>query len=149
MKYSITLVLCLFFTTVFAQEKLDYYLPEGVSYNPDIPTPEEVIGHQIGEFHITSPTNQNKLEELRTDHLNSIEPSHNPYGNPVYFTDNPLQSGYINDENLEMLKGSVSVMTHSYGPGNVITFFDDPAFRGYFAGLHKLFMNAILFSGVM
>ena len=78
-----------------------------------------------------------------------IAPSENAFANPVYFTDDPLQSGYINDENLDMLKGSVSVMTHSYGRGNVISFFDDPTFRAYFAGLHKLFMNAVLFGGVM
>jgi hypothetical protein len=36
-----------------AQVNLDYYLPDNVSYNPDIPTPEEVIGHQVGEWHIT------------------------------------------------------------------------------------------------
>ena len=37
----------------FSQVQLDYYLPEGVSYNPDIPTPEEVVGHEVGEWHIT------------------------------------------------------------------------------------------------
>lgn len=78
-----------------------------------------------------------------------IEPSGNPYANPVYFTDDPLQSGFVNDENLERLKGSVSVMTHSYGRGSIISFYDDPTFRAYFAGLHKLFMNAILFGGIM
>src|SRR6056297_637823 len=36
-----------------AQVDLDYYLPDNGSYNPDIPTPEEVIGHQVGEWHIT------------------------------------------------------------------------------------------------
>ncbi len=78
-----------------------------------------------------------------------IEPSKNLYVNPVYFTDDPLQSGFINDENLEKLKGSVSVMTHSYGRGTVISFFDDPTFRAYFTGLHKLFMNAVMLGGIM
>ena len=35
------------------QIDLDYYLPDGVTYNPNIPTPESVIGHQVGEWHIT------------------------------------------------------------------------------------------------
>jgi len=78
-----------------------------------------------------------------------IEPSSNPYANPVYFTDDPLQSGFINDENLDMLKGSVSVVTNSYGRGSVVSFFDDPLFRAYFAGLHKLFMNAVMWGGLM
>lgn len=39
--------------TGFSQVDLDYYLPDGVTYNPDIPTPAEVIGHEVGEWHIT------------------------------------------------------------------------------------------------
>ncbi len=36
-----------------AQIKLDYYLPANVNYNQSIPTPESVIGHQVGEWLIT------------------------------------------------------------------------------------------------
>ncbi|MFO7616875.1 MAG: M14 family metallopeptidase [Bacteroidales bacterium] len=36
-----------------AQTGLDYYLPEGARYNPAIPVPESVIGHSIGEYHLT------------------------------------------------------------------------------------------------
>ncbi len=32
---------------------LDYYLPDDVSYNPNIPTPKSSIGHQVGDWHIT------------------------------------------------------------------------------------------------
>ena len=32
---------------------LDYYLPTDVSYNPNIPTPQSSIGHQVGDWHIT------------------------------------------------------------------------------------------------
>ena len=78
-----------------------------------------------------------------------IAPSANPYANPLYFTDDPLESGFINDENLELLRGSISVMTHSYGRGTVISFFDDPVFRGVFAGLHKMFMNAVFLGGIL
>jgi len=35
------------------QISLDYYLPDNVSYDESIPTPEEVIGHEVGEWHIT------------------------------------------------------------------------------------------------
>lgn len=37
----------------FSQVTLDYYLPEDVSYNPSIPTPKQVVGHEVGEWHIT------------------------------------------------------------------------------------------------
>jgi len=38
-----------------AQEKatLSYYLPDGVTYNKTIPTPESVIGHEVGKWHVT------------------------------------------------------------------------------------------------
>ncbi|KAA3624748.1 MAG: zinc carboxypeptidase, partial [Flavobacterium sp.] len=32
---------------------LSYYLPKDVSYNKSIPTPKSVIGHEVGEWHIT------------------------------------------------------------------------------------------------
>jgi hypothetical protein len=32
---------------------LDYYLPHTVSYNPDIPTPQEIIGFIPGKWHVT------------------------------------------------------------------------------------------------
>ena len=32
---------------------LSYYLPKDVTYNQNIPTPASVIGHEVGEWHIT------------------------------------------------------------------------------------------------
>jgi|TARA_R110002020_G_scaffold199778_3_gene401558 hypothetical protein len=43
-------------TLVLAQDyvvDLDYYLPNDVTYNTNIPTPKSVIGHEVGEWHIT------------------------------------------------------------------------------------------------
>jgi hypothetical protein len=54
MKRSFFIVLCtLCITFVSAQVNLDYYLPEGISYDESIPTPESIIGHRVGEWHIT------------------------------------------------------------------------------------------------
>jgi hypothetical protein len=36
-----------------AQTDLSYYLPAGVQYNPAIPTPQSVLGHEVGEWHVT------------------------------------------------------------------------------------------------
>ncbi|HSO85924.1 MAG TPA: M14 family zinc carboxypeptidase [Draconibacterium sp.] len=36
-----------------SQEKLDYFLPNDVSYDKNIPTPEQFFGQQIGEWHLT------------------------------------------------------------------------------------------------
>ncbi|WP_299016593.1 M14 metallopeptidase family protein [uncultured Polaribacter sp.] len=41
------------FTITAQQVDLNYYLPDNVTYNQQIPTPESVIGHQVGEWHIT------------------------------------------------------------------------------------------------
>ncbi|MFP2996009.1 M14 family metallopeptidase [Spongiivirga sp. MCCC 1A20706] len=37
-----------------AQKTIDlsYYLPQNITYNPDIPTPESIIGHQVGQWHV-------------------------------------------------------------------------------------------------
>ncbi|WP_241971848.1 M14 family zinc carboxypeptidase [Aliidiomarina taiwanensis] len=31
---------------------LDYYLPKNVSYDPSVPTPAEVLGHEVGQWHV-------------------------------------------------------------------------------------------------
>jgi len=57
MKHLLTafLLLPLLFsiTTAHAQVSLDYYLPTDITYYESVPTPEEVVGHQVGEWHIT------------------------------------------------------------------------------------------------
>lgn len=34
-----------------AQNKLSYYLPDGYTYNSNIPTPKEVLGFEVGDWH--------------------------------------------------------------------------------------------------
>lgn len=48
-------VMFAFTLTLTSQNTVDlaYYLPENVTYNKNIPTPESVIGHEVGEWHIT------------------------------------------------------------------------------------------------
>ncbi|WP_299680219.1 M14 family metallopeptidase [uncultured Tenacibaculum sp.] len=55
MKKILTLLLSSVILSSFAQSKLDlsYYLPKNVTYNKNIPTPKSVIGHEVGEWHIT------------------------------------------------------------------------------------------------
>ena len=35
-----------------APVELSYYLPEGVRYDPSIPTPRSVLGYEVGEWHV-------------------------------------------------------------------------------------------------
>ncbi|SNR15251.1 M14 family metallopeptidase [Tenacibaculum jejuense] len=55
MKKIFTLLLLTVILSSFAQSKLDlsYYLPKNVTYNKNIPTPKSIIGHEVGEWHIT------------------------------------------------------------------------------------------------
>ena len=52
-----TVTLITFLITIslhtFAQTDLSYYLPDAVNYDPQIPTPKSVIGHEIGDFHVS------------------------------------------------------------------------------------------------
>jgi len=51
-KYTFAVLLALFSTLSFAQD-LSYYLPSGYTYNPAIPTPKQVLGYEVGEWHVT------------------------------------------------------------------------------------------------
>ncbi|WP_299118027.1 M14 family zinc carboxypeptidase [uncultured Winogradskyella sp.] len=55
MRRILLLVFTIVSSTLFAQENLDlsYYLHQDVQYNSEIPTPKSVIGHEVGEWHIT------------------------------------------------------------------------------------------------
>ena len=113
-KLALLSVLWLSFSLhTFAQADLSYYLPDGVSYDPNIPTPKSIIGHEVGEFHvthdrlvnymyaldkasdrvslevtgythearplllltITSPKNHQKIESIRTQHIQLTDPT--------------------------------------------------------------------------
>lgn len=36
-----------------AQSGLSYYLPSDVTYNQSVPTPSSILGHEVGEWHVT------------------------------------------------------------------------------------------------
>ncbi|TVQ09340.1 MAG: zinc carboxypeptidase [Balneolaceae bacterium] len=49
----LTLILLLLpLSTAHAQKGLDYYLPQDVAYNADIPVPQSVFGYEVGEWHV-------------------------------------------------------------------------------------------------
>ncbi|WKB81566.1 M14 family metallopeptidase [Cellulophaga lytica] len=55
MKKRFFLLAFLMLQILSAQEKLDlnYYLPQNVTYNPNIPKPIDIIGHEVGEWHVS------------------------------------------------------------------------------------------------
>ncbi|WP_046745245.1 M14 family metallopeptidase [Kordia zhangzhouensis] len=78
-----------------------------------------------------------------------LNPNDKSYNNPIQYTNNPLLSGYISEENLELLKNSVPFQTAQMGGGRVIVFTDNTNFRAFWYGTNKLLMNAIFFSNMM
>ena len=52
MRYLLTLCLLSSFY-INAQVTLDYYLDSNIEYNTNIPTPKSVIGHEVGEWHVS------------------------------------------------------------------------------------------------
>jgi hypothetical protein len=78
-----------------------------------------------------------------------IEPDKDSYNNPIRYTNQPLQSGYISEENLEMIKGSVPFKVERLGKGRVILFTDNTNFRAFWYGTNKFLMNAIFFGKIM
>ncbi len=52
-KLALYLIFEIVFLSASAQVDLSYYLPEGISYNPLIPTPASIIGHEVGEWHVS------------------------------------------------------------------------------------------------
>jgi len=55
MKFLFIPLLALWTFQVNAQENLDlsYYIPQDISYNPNISTPQEVLGYVPGEWHVS------------------------------------------------------------------------------------------------
>ncbi|HET8737865.1 MAG TPA: M14 family metallopeptidase [Pricia sp.] len=78
-----------------------------------------------------------------------IAPNKNSYNNPLQYTETPLMSGYISEENLQLLKNSVPFQVQSRGKGRVVVFTDNTNFRAFWYGTNKLLMNAIFFGNMM
>lgn len=46
------------------QGSLEYYLPEGVSYDPSVPTPGSFIGFEVGTWHVTHDKLYHYMKEI-------------------------------------------------------------------------------------
>ncbi|MCS6974628.1 MAG: M14 family metallopeptidase [Cyclobacteriaceae bacterium] len=74
-----------FFTPAHTQPSLSYYLPEGVNYNPSIPPPQAVIGHEVGEWHISHDRLVNYMYALdrASDRISLEVTGHTHEGRPL------------------------------------------------------------------
>ncbi|NEM98053.1 M14 metallopeptidase family protein [Pontibacter burrus] len=117
-------------------------------------TGAQVIGGAIFEttLDLTHPLaygyTDNQLPIFRSNTL-FVEPSKNPYANPVIYTSKPLMAGYISKQNLEQAKNSAAVAVTAIGAGRVIAMPDNPNFRAFWYGTNKLFLNGIFFGNII
>ena len=65
MKKSLLIILACIAVSASAQKKsLSYYLPENITYDKNIPTPEEFLGFQVGEQHTSHDQLVSYMREL-------------------------------------------------------------------------------------
>ena len=63
MKKIVSFLFCLAALQAPAQE-LSYYLPDSVTYNAAIPKPQDIIYHQVGEWHVTHDRLVNYMQAI-------------------------------------------------------------------------------------
>ncbi|WP_431122524.1 M14 family metallopeptidase [Flagellimonas flava] len=117
-------------------------------------TGAQVTGGAIFETKIdrSHPINYGYKNDLLALFRNTniyLKPEKNSYDNPIQYTSDPLLSGYISEENAELIKNSVPFKVKRLGKGRVILFTDNTNFRAFWYGTNKLLMNAIFFGGIM
>ncbi len=78
-----------------------------------------------------------------------VKADENSYNNPIQYTSTPLLSGYISEENIELLKNSVPVKINKMGSGVVIALTDNTNFRAFWYGTNRILTNAIYLSDKM
>ena len=78
-----------------------------------------------------------------------IKADENSYNNPIQYTNNPLLSGYISEENLALLKDTVPFKVNRIGKGRVIILTDNTNFRAFWYGTNRIITNALYLSDKM
>lgn len=91
---------------------------------------------------------QNNLPLFRNSRI-FIDADKQSYNNPIIYSQNPLLSGYISKEQLNLLKGSVPFKYIRKGRGNIILLTDNTNFRAFWYGTNKLFANTLFYSNFM
>ncbi|MCU0419309.1 MAG: M14 family metallopeptidase [Cyclobacteriaceae bacterium] len=84
-------------------QPLSYYLPTGTSYDPAIPTPAAVIGHEVGEWHVTHDRLVNYMYALdrASDRITITETGKTHEGRPLLLL---TVTAPANHQNIEKLR---------------------------------------------
>jgi len=127
--------------------RLDYARAEGVEG-------AKVIGGSMYrvDLDITHPLGFGYTNREQVVYRNSnilLNSGKNPYSTVAVYKNDPLVSGYVSSENLKKLPGTASILVSKLGSGRVISFVDNPNFRGTWFGTNKLFFNALFFGPII
>ncbi|MAG21618.1 MAG: M14 family metallopeptidase [Candidatus Marinimicrobia bacterium] len=76
---------------------------------------------------------------------NFYKKSAKPGANVGIYTDTPLLSGYISEDNLAKIEGTAAIIARRSGRGSVVLFADNLNFRAFWYGTNGLFLNAVFF----
>ena len=117
-------------------------------------TGSQVIGGTIFNTKIdkSHPINFGIINDnLPTFKNNTIfmKPEKNSFNNPIQYSKNALLSGYISNDNLELLIKSVPFKIKRYFSGKIFLFADNTNFRAFWYGTNRLLMNAVYLSNKM
>ena len=119
MNKSIALAFLFMSQLVWAQDiDLSYYLPQDITYDQSIPTPKEVIGHEVGEWHVTHDKLYYYMKELAeaSDRVSITEYARSHENRPlVYLT----ITSEKNRENLEEIRLEHKKLTDPSESGSV------------------------------
>ena len=82
--------------------------------------------------------------KLFRQQTNFYKPSETPGATVGRYAAQPLASGYLSTPRARQAAGTAAVVSHNYGRGKVVLFFDQPVFRGFFRGSERLWLNALM-----
>ena len=105
-----------------------------------------------GNIDITHPLGygyaRNDLPMFRTNNR-FMTRSENAYSTPVQYSNSPLLSGYMSEENQKLAAGSAGLIVDAKGRGAIVLSLDNPAFRAFWWGSERVLINAIFFGGLL
>ena len=78
-----------------------------------------------------------------------MEKAQNSYSTPVIYTESPLLSGYMSDENQRLASKSASLIVNVRADGAIVMALDRVAFRAFWWGTQRLLLNAIFFGALI
>jgi hypothetical protein len=121
-----------------ASDEYAFTLVRGAILQGDLDT-----SHPLGYGYTSS-----ELAVFRTTNR-FMNPSSNAYSSPVVYTDSPLLSGYMSDENRTLVAKSAGLVVDERGQGAVVLSLDSPTFRAFWWGTQRLLVNGIFFGDLL